>query len=118
MRAAVALLAALALAGCGSGSEAVVVPEGDADRGRELISGYGCGTCHRIGGIADADGTVGPDLRDFSAERYIAGKLPRTPEDSIRWIMSPQAIEPETIMPDLGVTEEEAADIVAYLYSQ
>ena len=45
----------------------------------------------------------------------IAGKLPNTPPDLVRWIMHPQAIEPGTDMPDLGVPLRGARDIAAYL---
>lgn len=36
------------------------VPSGDANSGHELISDYGCGSCHSIPGIAGANGNVGP----------------------------------------------------------
>ena len=86
--------------------------------GRALIGYYGCGACHRIGGIDTANGTVGPDLRNFRSNRYIAGRLPNTSAQVRRWIQHPQAIQPHTIMPDLGVTPSQAADIAAYLYGQ
>lgn len=115
----VAVPALWALAGgCGSGSGSEVLPGADADRGHDLIVRYGCGACHTIGGIATARGTVGPQLTDFGSNRYIAGKLANTPRNVARWIQDPQRFEPGTIMPDLGVTPQEAADIVAYLDGQ
>ena len=48
--------------------------------------------------------------------RYIAGELPNSPENAIRWIRDPKRVEPGTVMPDLGVTTAEARDIAAYLY--
>jgi cytochrome c len=33
----------------------------------------------------------------------------------IQWIQNPQAIDPENAMPDVGVTEEDARHIAAYL---
>jgi cytochrome c len=86
--------------------------------GRELIGHFGCGACHRIGGVDGANGTVGPDLRHLRGDRYIAGTLPNTREQVQRWIQDPQAFQPHTIMPDLGVTPSQAADIAAYLYDQ
>ena len=111
------VLAAWAVAACG-GAEETEVPGGDADRGRALIVDYGCGTCHTIAGIDEANATVGPELTDFASNRYLAGELPNNPENAIRWIMNPRAISPDTIMPDLGVTESEARDIVTYLYQR
>ncbi len=86
--------------------------------GRQLIGYYGCGACHRIAGIQGANGTVGPGLRHFRSDRYIAGRLPNTRAQVERWIRDPQAFQPHTIMPNLGVSPSEAADIAAYLYDQ
>jgi cytochrome c1 len=47
----------------------------------------------------------------------VAGKLPNTPDQLVRWIQQPQAVEPGTAMPDLGVSLAEARDIAAYLYT-
>jgi cytochrome c2 len=116
---AAAALAAGALAACGTGTASdQALPGADPDHGKELIVRYGCGSCHTIGGIDTADGKVGPELTNYQGERYIAGNLPNTPENTSRWIQDPQRFEPGTIMPDLGVTPEEAADIAAYLEGQ
>lgn len=90
---------------------------GNPDRGKAAIEMYGCGSCHTIPGIRDATGTVGPPLVMWSRRTYIAGEVPNTPEFLVRWIEVPQAIEPGTAMPNLGVTEGHARDIAAYLYT-
>jgi cytochrome c len=90
---------------------------GNADRGKAAIEMYGCGSCHMIPGVRDATGTVGPPLIVWSRRTYIAGEVPNTPEYLVRWIEVPQAIEPGTAMPNLGVTEGHARDIAAYLYT-
>ncbi len=80
---------------------------------------YGCGACHQIGGIEQANGHVGPPLRHFKSNvPFIIGKLPNTAANVERWIQHPQAIAPGTIMPDLGVTPAQAREIAAYLYTQ
>jgi cytochrome c1 len=48
---------------------------------------------------------------------YIAGLLINTPENMVAWIRHPQAVKPLTAMPDLGVPENDARDMTAYLYS-
>jgi len=48
---------------------------------------------------------------------YIAGEVPNTSENLVQWLEVPQSIEPGTAMPNLGVTEGEARDIAAYLYT-
>jgi cytochrome c1 len=70
-----------------------------------------------IPGISGASGTVGPPLTDFSHRGYIAGELPNNGPNLIRWIMDPQAVEPGTAMPDLGIGQSEARDIAAYLFT-
>jgi cytochrome c2 len=112
----VVLAAALCAAGCGS--TAAVLPDGgDADRGATLMKAYGCGACHTIPGLRGADADVGPELGDFADRRSIAGALPNTPENLVRWLENPQRVEPGTLMPDLAVPEAAAKDIAAYLYA-
>lgn len=94
-----------------------VVPGGDVNRGKVAISTFGCGSCHTIPGVGDAKGTVGPPLMFWSKRTYIAGEVPNTPDFLVRWIEVPQAIEPGTAMPNLGVPEGAARDIAAYLYT-
>lgn len=91
--------------------------QADARRGRELLGSYGCGACHVIPGIRHANGRVGPKLEDLVHQMYIAGVVPNTPDDLAAWIQHPQQINPLTAMPDLNVTEAEARDMAAYLYS-
>lgn len=90
---------------------------GDPAVGATLIRSYGCGTCHTVPGIREADGKVGPPLTEFAHRSYIAGNLYNEPQNLILWIMDPQAIEPGTAMPTLGVTEAQARSIAAYLYT-
>jgi cytochrome c len=93
-------------------------PQGTIDSGRQLIAAYGCGSCHTIPGVPGADAMAGPPLMRFYQRMYIAGRLPNTPENLIAWIQDPQMIEPGTAMPNLGVSEAEAHDIAAYLFSE
>lgn len=93
------------------------VAGGDPLRGTLAIQSYGCGACHVVPGIAGANSLVGPPLVAWAERRYIAGKLPNQPEFLIEWIRFPQAIEPGSAMPNMGVTEQEARDISAYLYT-
>lgn len=91
---------------------------GDVKRGKQLAFAYGCATCHEITGIVDSPGHVGAPLKNFAKRKYIAGALPNTPANLVRWLVDPQEVEPGTAMPDLGMTKKEAVDIGAFLYSQ
>lgn len=104
---------AVALIGCTGSAPAFV--DGDADNGRLLLRQFGCGTCHTIAGVATANGSVGPPLDGVGRRVYLAGLLPNTPDNMVRWIRSPQSIDPRTLMPDLQVTEVHARDMTAYL---
>jgi len=111
--------AAALLAGCGGGARATVPSSWSPARGRTLIDYYGCGACHRIGGIPLANGHVGPPLTNFVRRyRLIAGVLPNTPQNVVRWILDPPKIVPTVDMPDLGLGRHGAEDVVAYLYRQ
>ena len=110
------LVIAIALGACGEPARTGEPVGGDADRGRLLLRQYGCGTCHRIPGVATADGNVGPPLDSVGKRVYLAGVLPNSPSNMANWIRSPQAIKPQTVMPDLQVPDPHAADMVAHLY--
>ena len=86
-----------------------------ADAGRRAIDQYACATCHVIPGITGATREVGPPLRGVAGRSYIAGVLANTPENMVRWLMSPQHVSPGSAMPDLRVREQDARDITAYL---
>jgi cytochrome c len=111
-----AVVVALAVFG-NENSPVVDVPGASADRGRKLVEYYGCGACHTISGVHSTPKYVGPPLNDFAERRFIAGKLPNTLDELVRWIENPQALEPGTVMPNLGVKPAEARDIAAFLYS-
>jgi len=97
---------------------AYTVPTGgDADRGRALIQQFDCGSCHTIPGIRGANGLVGPPLLWFARRTFVAGLLPNSPANLVTWIRAPRSIEPRTAMPTLGLSEEQARDIAAYLYT-
>lgn len=88
-----------------------------ATRGPLLMQHYGCGSCHVIPGVANARGQVGPPLAQFGARAYIAGLLRNEPDNLMHWLRAPQSVIPGNAMPDTGVTEQDARDIAAYLYT-
>lgn len=90
---------------------------GNPANGRRLAYAYGCGSCHTIPGVGEADGSIGPPLGGFGNRLYIAGLLQNTPDNLLRWIAQPQEVQPGNAMPDIGVTKEQARDIAAYLYT-
>jgi cytochrome c2 len=115
-------LAALVLllsASCGPDVEqqAAQMTGGDPGRGKVAVQKYGCAACHTIPGVTNANGLVGPSLKGIAARVYIGGVLENTPKNMIQWIRDPRAFAPRTAMPDTGVTEQDARDIAALLYT-
>jgi cytochrome c2 len=98
-------------------ADARALTGGEPSRGREAIGRYGCGACHDIPGVRNATGTVGPSLALVARRAYLAGQVSNTPAGMMRWIQHPQQIERGTVMPEMGVTEQDARDITAYLYT-
>lgn len=112
---------ALLLLGCSNGKlrqhMTEVTTGGNVFRGARMIQYYGCGSCHIIPGISGAAGLAGPPLSGIASRMYIAGVLQNTPENMMRWIENPKAVDEKTVMPNLGVTRRDAADIAGYLYT-
>lgn len=88
---------------------------GNAARGRIALTQYACNACHTIPGVTGSAVFVGRPLKDLGQRKFIAGSLPNTQANLVRWIRDPQAIDPGTAMPAQGVTERDAVDISAYL---
>jgi cytochrome c2 len=76
-----------------------------------------CQTCHVIPGIRGPDAQVGPPLGGIAGQLYLAGVLRNTPDHMIEWLRNPQQVDPLTAMPNMEVTERDARDIAAYLYT-
>ncbi len=74
-----------------------------------------CATCHIVPGVSSAVGRVGPPLAGIAAQQIIAGRYANDRATLIRWIMHPQAMQPGSAMPEMGITESQAALIATYL---
>ena len=90
---------------------------GDPDQGAKDIAMTGCGACHTIPGIPTARGLVGPPLDHMGRRIFVAGLLRNTPENMATWLRDPQAVVPGNAMPDMSLSEQQARDITAYLYT-
>jgi cytochrome c len=114
MRLSTAIL--LLLSACQPAQESAV-SGGNPENGRLLLRQFGCGSCHEISKVEMARGRVGPPLDGIASRVYIGGVLPNTPDNMAAFIRDPQSAAPRTAMPNLGITEPHARDMVAYLYS-
>jgi cytochrome c2 len=90
---------------------------GDAARGRQLVQQYGCTSCHDIPRVSGPRGMVGPPLTHFASRQMIAGKLPNTPENLMKYLQNPQLPDPANAMPNLNITVDQSRDMAAFLYT-
>jgi mono/diheme cytochrome c family protein len=128
-RAAFILVLALFAAGCGGGEEAAPLPEtvvgtveqsgseGNPEAGAKIFGEAGCGGCHTYepaGTTAD----IGPSLDELPqlAENADQGTLEEFTRTSL---VNPNAYVEEGyeegVMPPYGGSEQELADLVAFL---
>jgi cytochrome c oxidase subunit 2 len=116
-----------------------VLASGDAQRGFERYSRSPCIGCHRIRGNQMSQGVIGPDLTHLGSRHTIgAGLYPNDARHLALWLKNARRMKPmpgTTSMPTLGLgevdpvlgstvtaalgglTDQEIADIVAYLLS-
>ena len=81
-----------------------------------LVSRYGCGVCHVVPGIEGAQGQLGPSLAGVASRPTISGgAVQNTPANVARFIQDPAAMNPQTSMAPMAVTDDEAQAIAAYL---
>ncbi|MBI3871502.1 MAG: c-type cytochrome [candidate division Zixibacteria bacterium] len=90
-------------------------PAGDPANGAGLVKSVGCLGCHQIDGLGS--GAVHPEQ---AAEINHGPNLSRigskmSADWLFGWLKNPRAYNPDTRMPSLRLTDQEAADIVAYL---
>jgi|TARA_A100001391_G_C5084492_1_gene280819 cytochrome c2 len=112
----------LLLASCGDErppllprGQAIELIGSDAQRGRQLVAQHGCVACHTVPGISGPATRVGPALDQMALRAYVGGVLPNTPDNLVRWLRDPPAVDPLTAMPNMGINESDAKDIAAYL---
>lgn len=112
------MLLALLTAACAdkSGGPREIVGA-DPARGLEIAGKVGCAACHETPGIAWPRGETGPSLDGFGDSPLIAGRFPNQPDQLVRWVRDAPSMAPETAMPATPITEAEARDVAAWLYT-
>src|SRR5947209_5760920 len=97
---------------------AMPLAHGNAKAGEFAIKRYQCGACHSIPGVVGAEGVVGPPLSKLALRKTIDGRFPNNPDTLAKWLQQPKEMDPGGTMPDMGVTEKDARDMAAYLYTR
>jgi mono/diheme cytochrome c family protein len=83
-----------------------------------VLRQYGCHGCHQIDGVVGPRTEVGPPLSRWRTRKLIAGILPNTEANLVQWLLDPQALDPDSLMPDLGVATMDAQIMARHLLSQ
>jgi L-cysteine S-thiosulfotransferase len=113
-----ACLAASLMCACAESAPPVrTVTGADPARGLALAQEAGCAACHTIPGIDWPEGRAGPPLEGFANQVMIGGRHPNQPAVLIAWLQNAPALSPATAMPPMPLTEAEARDLAAYLYT-
>src|SRR5258706_11983594 len=86
-------------------------PHGDAKSGEEIVKSIGCQGCHIVGeGSREAAGphrTFGQPLENIGNKT--------TYEWVFNWVRDPKHFNADTYMPNLRLTDQQAADVATYL---
>ncbi len=97
--------------------------DADMGKGREILDTKGCGNCHKFTGVAavgfsplpvslrPGDFAIGarlaPDLR-VTRDRFSYPRL-------LQWLLDPRSVKPDTRMPKVLLSNEEARDLAQYI---
>jgi cytochrome c oxidase subunit II len=97
--------------------------DGSVNEGRDLFfnetfaGGQACVACHAIKGT-EAAGIIGPNLTHLASRTRFAGSMFELNEENLHaWLADPPEQKPGSLMPDLGLTDEQINDLTAYLLS-
>jgi len=88
-----------------------VVPAGDVDRGRDLVENVGCLGCH----LTNEDDLENVDWYRTRGASLVGLGSKVNREFLYNWVREPKHYWEDTYMPDLRLTDREAADITEYL---
>lgn len=95
----------------------VTIAGADASAGLEVMQRVGCAACHVTPGVRWPQGIAGPSLHGFADSPMIAGRFPNRPDELVRFLIDAPSMAPDTAMPPMPLTQQEARDVAAYLYT-
>ena len=91
------------------------IPQTPESAGKRVFESTACVNCHTISGTS-AQGRFGPDLTHLmSRDTIAAGAAKNTPDMLSLWIRNPDAIKPGSKMPAMGLSDQDASAVTAYL---
>lgn len=122
-----AITLAIALAICidvSAGGMATEQTDGQAKTALKVLDpnavmrARGCAACHVIPGIPEARGTMGPTLKGLSKrKRIVARTLSNNDKNMRRWLKNPKGVKSDTMMPNVGLSDDEIETLVTHFHS-
>ena len=98
------------------GFELVDMPqEGNPKNGQKLVASVGCLGCHNVQPNTSTDTRTRDSLKREQGPNLIALGSKTSKKWIYNWLKDPHRYHPATRMPNLRLTDKEAADITAYL---
>jgi mono/diheme cytochrome c family protein len=88
-------------------------PQGDAEAGKKVVESVGCLGCHVT---EEKDRSAAGPRRTFGQPLQSVGSK-TTYSWIYNWVRDPKHFSPETYMPNLRLTDREAADVATYVFS-
>lgn len=99
------------------GTGAGAASTGDPAIGRQLVDQYACLACHQVPGFEGPQGSLGPSLAGIGSRPTIGGRVPNSAATLTTFLQNPQAVDPQNRMMSVGVSEEDARHIAAFLFT-
>jgi cytochrome c len=97
--------------------EAAELTGGNPSLGKDALRALGCVACHEVPGFAGTKPRAGPPLAGFALRTFVAGTTENTPHNLVQFIRDPRSVAPRSAMPKLPMSEDQARDMAAYLYT-
>ncbi|OGX06123.1 MAG: hypothetical protein A2Z88_04330 [Omnitrophica WOR_2 bacterium GWA2_47_8] len=88
---------------------------GDAQKGEAIIASAGCFACHKIDPSPTGEKTTRQTLMKEQGPSLIGLGSKTNKEWIYNWLKDPHRYHPQTRMPNLRLSDQEAADAAAYL---
>jgi mono/diheme cytochrome c family protein len=88
-------------------------PQGNVAAGKAVVESVGCLGCHVVD---EKDRSAAGPRRTFGQPLQAVGSK-TTHAWLYNWVRNPKHYSPETYMPNLRLSDQEAADVAAYLFS-
>jgi cytochrome c len=109
------------LCGCSGGgvdfAQGQKMTGGNPEAGKHAIVIHDCSSCHVIPGIEGDENVQGPPLSRWATRKTVAKEWSNTPANLENWIRHSEELRPGTTMKLMSVSEKDARDIAAYLFS-